>query len=137
MGTQAGAQVVDLSTARGMAGERLRLMQRRNPGAARILTVVADVRHIRVEPILAARRGRAATAEARQIAMYLCNTLLGVSLTEVGALFGRDRTTVGYACAAIEDRRDDEAFDAELTALEGAVAADTKLPKEHRHAAGW
>ncbi len=131
MGTQAEARIVELRGAPGAAAERLRRVQRRSPEAARILLAVAEARHVRVEGILAAHRGRAVIAEARQIAMYLCNTLLGLSLTEVGVLFERDRTTVGHACAAIEDRRDEGAFEAEMTALEMSLA-ETAMPQEER-----
>jgi hypothetical protein len=40
---------------------------------------------------------------------------------EVGRFFGRDRTTVWYACGLIEDMRDDPAFDAELEELTKAL----------------
>ena len=33
-------------------------------------------------------------------------------MSEIGAAFGRDRTTVGHACNVVEDRRDDAAFEA-------------------------
>jgi hypothetical protein len=67
------------------------------------------------------RRGAARIAEARQVAMYLAHVACGLSLTDVGRLFSRDRTTVAHACAVIEDRRDDEAFDRALDLLEWAV----------------
>jgi chromosomal replication initiation ATPase DnaA len=44
-----------------------------------------------------------------------------VSLTEVGHLFDRDRTTVAHACSLVEDRRDDPDFDY-LNHLERAVS---------------
>jgi len=50
--------------------------------------------------------------------MYLSHVVLGQSLTAVGVAFGRDRTTVSYACALIEDMRDDPGFDDEVTRLE-------------------
>jgi len=45
-----------------------------------------------------------------------------VSLTEVGHLFERDRTTVSHACGLVEDRRDDPDFDYRLNHLERAVS---------------
>lgn len=66
-------------------------------------------------------RGCLATARARQIAMYLSHVVCGVSLSQIGKAFGRDRTTVSYACALIEDMRDDRRFDEELCALERAL----------------
>jgi len=48
---------------------------------------------------------------------------LGVSLTEVGHLFERDRTTVAHACGLVEDRCDDPDFDYRLDHLERAVSS--------------
>ncbi len=53
--------------------------------------------------------------------MYLAHVAFGLSLTAVGMGFGRDRTTVAYACHKIEDRRDNSAFDAALDCLELAA----------------
>jgi len=68
-----------------------------------------------------ASRGRANVALARQVAMYLAHVGCGLSLTEAGRLFERDRTTVAHACGVIEDRRDDPMFDRALDLLEWAV----------------
>lgn len=68
-------------------------------------------------------RGKATVARARQTAMYLCHTSLALSLTQVGLLFARDRTTVGHACRLVEDLRDDRDFDLQVTCLERAVCA--------------
>ncbi len=70
-----------------------------------------------------ATRGRARVALARQVAMYLAHVGCGLSLTETGRLFARDRTTVAHACGIIEDRRDDPIFDRALDLLEWAVPA--------------
>lgn len=68
------------------------------------------------------RRDRAGNvALARQIAMYLTHVAFGLTLSEVGRLFARDRTTVAHACAAVEDLRDDPSFDRALLALECAL----------------
>jgi len=66
-------------------------------------------------------RGVARAAHARQVAMYLGHVACRLSLTDVGRMFGRDRTTVAHACAVIEDARDDPAFDRALDLLEWAV----------------
>jgi chromosomal replication initiation ATPase DnaA len=73
-------------------------------------------------------RGRAKVALARQVAMYLAHVGCGMSLTETGRLFGRDRTTVAHACGVIEDRRDDPLFDRVLDLLEWAVPLITSRP---------
>jgi hypothetical protein len=65
------------------------------------------------------RRSRRA-AFARQIAMYLAHVGFGLSFTQVGRSFGRDRTTAAHACKAIEALRDDPRFDRMLDALEHA-----------------
>ena len=69
------------------------------------------------------RRGRAKAAQARQVAMYLAHVTCGISLTDTGRLFGRDRTTAAHACGIVEDRRDDPLFDRALDLLEWAVYA--------------
>ncbi|MEM1284814.1 MAG: helix-turn-helix domain-containing protein [Cohaesibacteraceae bacterium] len=83
---------------------------------------VAKVFGVRHEALRAATRGPAQVALARQAAMYLCHTTLGFSLTCVGELFERDRTTVSHACRLVEDRRDDEGFDMLISCLERSVA---------------
>lgn len=90
-----------------------------------VRTICQVVRQIAVEMIqlasdrVQARRDRRrATAHVRQIAMYVCHVALGLSQSEIGLAFGRDRTTVGHACAVVEDRRDDPAFDEFVAAVE-------------------
>jgi chromosomal replication initiation ATPase DnaA len=68
-------------------------------------------------------RGRARIAFARQVAMYVAHVWLGLSLSEVGRRFGRDRTTVAHACIVIEDRREDPVVDATLDVIESAAAS--------------
>lgn len=62
-------------------------------------------------------------AFARQSAMYLAHVAFGLSYTEVGRGFRRDRTTAAYACRLVEDWRDDPAVDGVLASLECACAA--------------
>jgi chromosomal replication initiation ATPase DnaA len=87
-------------------------------GLADVLALVARDKHIPIRLLLHTSRCRADAARARHLAMYLAHVVKGISLTTIGSAFGRDRTTVSYACALIEDLRDDAAFDAELDALE-------------------
>ncbi|MCU0832372.1 MAG: chromosomal replication initiator DnaA [Rhizobiaceae bacterium] len=63
------------------------------------------------------------TARVRQIAMYFCNTTLGISLTLIGKVFSRDRTTVGHAVQLIELLRDDRDFDAIMEQGEKVIRA--------------
>lgn len=62
------------------------------------------------------------------VAMYLAHTGLGYTMSEVGHLFSRDRTTVAHACQVIEDRRDDPMFDHTLDLLEWAMHATLSPP---------
>jgi chromosomal replication initiation ATPase DnaA len=63
-------------------------------------------------------RGRSRVAFARQVAMYLAHVTFGLTLTDVGRAFGRDRTTVSHACALVEDARDNPDFDRTLELVE-------------------
>ena len=67
------------------------------------------------------RDTRRTTCHVRQIAMYVCHVVLRISMSDIGAAFGRDRTTVGHACNVVEDRRDDAAFDAFVATIERVV----------------
>ena len=67
------------------------------------------------------RTRKAPAAFARQAAMYLAHVKLGLSLSEVGAYFGRDRTTVAHACLRMEDSRDDPRLEIVLNCVEAAL----------------
>lgn len=73
------------------------------------------------EELRAPTRSRAEAAFARQVAMYLAHVACGLSFTEIGQLFGRDRTTVAHGCSLVEDMRDDPVLDLRLTVLEKVV----------------
>ena len=84
---------------------------------------VAAVFEIDMDDLQARTRGSARVAFARQVAMYLAHVVCGLSLTEVGQLFARDRTTVAHACEVVEDRRDEPELDIRLEHLELAVSS--------------
>ena len=69
--------------------------------------------------------GRTCTsvARVRQIAMYVTHVVMGLTMSEVGRGFGRDRTTVLHACHLIEDMRDDADFDALVLMTERVARA--------------
>lgn len=69
---------------------------------------------------------------ARHVSMYLAHVSCRMSLSDVGRLYARDRTTVAYACAVIEDRRDDPKFDSALELLEWAVPMMAARPAAYR-----
>jgi chromosomal replication initiation ATPase DnaA len=84
---------------------------------------VATVFGVDLEDLRAPTRGSASAAFARQVAMYLAHVVCGLSMTEVGMLFARDRTTVAHACGVVEDSRDDLDLDVRLGHLERAVSS--------------
>jgi hypothetical protein len=58
-----------------------------------------------------------------------------MSLTRVAYAFARDRSTVAHACHAIEDRRDEPAFESWMSGLEAMLheapsPAERLLPKK-------
>lgn len=87
---------------------------------------------VRSRDLWSRSRGRPAAAFARQVAMYLAHVAFGLSLTEVGHVFARDRTTVAHACSLVEDLRDDLTFDRSLELLEGVLRF---LVPSQRHSA--
>lgn len=108
----------------------------RDQGACNdVIALVARARNIPIRQLIHRRRGSVPVARARQLAMYLSHVVLGRTLVDIGEAFGRDRTTVSYACALIEDLRDDRRFDEEVAALERQVEAAMAPPAEVRHAA--
>ncbi len=66
---------------------------------------------------------RRSIVHQRQIAMYVGHVVLSLSMTEIGQVYGRDRTTVAHACHVVEDRRDDRAYDEFVAAVERLVIA--------------
>jgi chromosomal replication initiation ATPase DnaA len=90
---------------------------------ADVIALVAREKRVHTQVLKHKTRGRARAAQARQIAMYLCHVVLGKSLDDVAKAFDRHRTTVSYACRAIEDLRDDRRFEAEIAALEALIEA--------------
>ena len=84
------------------------------------VTYVFDVKELDLQD---SSRGPAVVALARQTAMYLTHIGVGMTMTDFGTLFERDRTTVSHACALIEDRRDNDDFDRALELLERAIVA--------------
>ncbi len=86
-----------------------------------ICNTVASVFGVEAVQLDQPTRGRAKTALARQVAMYLAHVGCELSLTSVGRLFGRDRSTVAYACKRVEDEREEASFDRAVTMMERSV----------------
>ncbi|MEP9385627.1 helix-turn-helix domain-containing protein [Mesorhizobium sp. KR9-304] len=62
-------------------------------------------------------------SRVRQVAMYVAHVVLKLNMTDIGRAFGRDRTTVLYACHLVEDLRDDTDFDRIITMTERVALA--------------
>ncbi|WP_224406001.1 helix-turn-helix domain-containing protein [Afifella sp. IM 167] len=84
-------------------------------------TLMAATFGVRLPDLRLPRRGLCRVAQARQAAMYLIHVTRGLTLTEVGAHFSRDRTTVAHGCALTEERRDEQAYDRLMECLEFAL----------------
>jgi chromosomal replication initiation ATPase DnaA len=82
---------------------------------------VSTMFDVPLDELRATGRCKSRAAFARQVAMYLAHTVFGVTLTRVGTMFGRDRTTVAHACAVVEDRRDAPRLDRALCIVESAL----------------
>lgn len=55
---------------------------------------------------------------ARQVAVYLCQTVFDMSPPRVAELFTRDRSTIQHALIVVEDSREDPVFNRKLMKLE-------------------
>lgn len=119
MGQVQGIGARRRAAARGLA---LRGETSSDPAAEALVGLVAGNR--KLSPVLLFRRTRRArVAASRQLAMYLMHVSLGRTMVEVGRFFDRDRSTVAYACARIEDLREAGGFDEEVDRLEELLAA--------------
>jgi hypothetical protein len=86
-----------------------------------VRNITAELVLLTGERILVRRERRRTACHIRQIAMYVCHVSLSLPMSEIGIAFGRDRTTVSHACARVEDRRDDRAFDEFVGTVERIV----------------
>jgi hypothetical protein len=102
-----------------LPGRRRALGLRAACGAVRM--VAAEMLGLIGPRTVSERDNRFALAHVQQIAMYVCHVALRLPMAEVARGFGRDRTTVGHACARVEDRREDRAFDDFVGAVERVV----------------
>jgi chromosomal replication initiation ATPase DnaA len=109
-----------LAWRRGDIRRTVERLERADPEALAVISLVAGGCAVDVADLLGSTRCRAHIAAARQLAMYLINVKLGRTMTQIGALFGRDRTTVSYACRMIEDRREGT-FEDDIERLELAI----------------
>ncbi len=97
--------------------------QREDRARAKLVTqLVAWALDIPAARITADARG-ARDGLARHIAYHVTRNAFGMSLSQVAAAFGRDRSTIQTGCTLIENRRDDIRFDRWIEALERAAAS--------------
>ncbi|WP_421952429.1 helix-turn-helix domain-containing protein [Pelagibacterium sp.] len=109
--------------------ERNVLSEKQRRDCKLVVRTVSGETGVRYCDFFAPSRMRLHTAGARQLAMYLCHVLLGMTMTQVGQFFGRDRTTVAYACGQVEDMRDDGGdYDRRLVGLEERIEAARRRP---------
>lgn len=88
-----------------------------------IMDLIAALFNVSGRDLRSPERCTVGVARVRQIGMYVAHVVLCLNMTEVGRGFGRDRTTVQYACHLIEDMRDDPEFDHIVSVTEQVVAA--------------
>lgn len=106
---------------------------RRMPRLVRhLVRLVASGFVVDTSDLVSQFREAASIAFARQVAMYLAHTALGMTMLAVGRAFGRERQTVRHACHLVEDRRDDPNFDRRLAEIERAL--ERLSPVERRAA---
>ena len=87
----------------------------------RILEVVADYYSVSVENILSNRRGRDIVVP-RQMAMFLCRDMLGLSFPDIGKAFGgKDHTTVMHAVNKVTTEAENSSFNAIIEDLRSRV----------------
>jgi chromosomal replication initiator protein len=65
------------------------------------------------------RSRKSPVARARQVAMYLCRNLSGMSFPRIGLFFERDHSTVHHDYAVVAARiRNDEAFRSKVSRIQ-------------------
>lgn len=105
--------------------------QARHRGADLTAAIIGHIYNIPLDELRATTRRCARAAFARQVAMYLAHVVYGLSLTEVAAAFGRDRTTASHACHLIEDLRDNILFDRHMGRLENVLREAAHIEVAH------
>ncbi|WP_439529602.1 helix-turn-helix domain-containing protein [Pannonibacter sp.] len=118
---------------------RIRANEKISRGMRSAENLVSEFFDIRVEDLMRESRGRKNVACARQVMMYLAHVTFGLTLGEVGRLYNRDRSTVGYACRKMEDLRDNPCHDRMLEQFERAIhdmAAQDRIAAEEPDSCG-
>jgi hypothetical protein len=111
------------STTRASAGVILRIGQKPKPTCRIVFQLVSEMVFLFGDRVLVRRDRRRLAAHSRQIAMYVCHVALSISVDDIAASFGRERSTVAHACHLVEDRRDNPAYEDFVSAVERMVTA--------------
>lgn len=88
-----------------------------------LIDITAALFNVSSKDIRKPGRSTLDVSRVRQVAMYVAHVVLRLNMSDIGKAFGRDRTTVMYACHLIEDLRDDEDFDRIITRTERVAMA--------------
>jgi len=92
------------------------------PARARLARVMAARAYdVPLEDLAAATRKSPRTALARHVAMYLAHVVFGMTMSQIGFQFGRDRSTASHAVHRVEDLREDPDLDNILEWLEAQL----------------
>ncbi len=118
-----GSKALERELANGSSSARRREGVRDVELVAVVVQLVAAYTGTGAAEIAATGRRSAEVARARQMAMYLVHTSCEWTLARVAAAFGRDRSTISYACRRVEDLREDAGYDVGLVQLEGCIRA--------------
>lgn len=88
-----------------------------------IIDLLSVLFEVDSKQLRSSKRTKKPIARVRQIGMYVAHVTFGMRMAEVGAGFGRDKSTILYACHLIEDMRDDEEFDMIVARVEKILTA--------------
>lgn len=123
--------------AMGAPARRADMVNALSLSARQVCRVVADL----VDEMLNLTAGREKrgperrrlACHSRQIAIYVCHVTLSIGQPQIALGFGCHRSTVGHACASVEDRRDNRNYDFFVGAVERAVRAVFLVPEGGYH----
>lgn len=86
-----------------------------------LMSLLSFFFQVSLKELRSAERKNNRIARIRQFGMYIAHTMFGLSMAEVAYAFSRERTTVKHACHLIEDMRENEKFDQNVSDFEYLV----------------
>lgn len=94
---------ITLDLAKSTLSQLIKTQEEKKITAEGIMVFIAEQYNITVDDLTSKKRNRE-IAMPRQIAMYMCREMLGLSTTAIGRSFGnRDHTTVMHGCDKVSD----------------------------------